>query len=73
MDPAFLPAKRLATLVRRDEVGCLELLDHFTARVERLDRRTNVVVVRDFDRATIHLARLLEQAWQRFVPPPGWK
>jgi amidase len=25
------------------------------------------------DRATIHLARLLEQAWQGFVPPPGWE
>ena len=51
MDPTFLPAKRLAALVRRGEIGCLELLDHFIARVERHDGRTNAVVVRDFDRA----------------------
>ncbi len=48
---SFQSAKRLASLVRRGEVGCLELLDHFIARVERLDGRTNAVVVRDFERA----------------------
>ena len=31
--------------------SCLELLDHYIARIERLDGRTNAVVVRDFDRA----------------------
>lgn len=51
MDPSFQSAKKLATLVRRGDIGCLELLDHFIARVERLDGRTNAVVVRDFDRA----------------------
>ena len=51
MDPTFLPAWRLAELVRTGAVGCLELLDHYIARVERLDDRTNAVVVRDFDRA----------------------
>jgi amidase len=48
---AWLPAKRLAALVRRRKIGCLELLDHMLARVERLDGRLNAVVVRDFTRA----------------------
>ena len=60
MDPTFLPAWRLAELVRGGAIGCLELLDHFIARVERLDGRTNAVVVRDFDRARDH-ARALDQ------------
>ncbi|HSU06082.1 MAG TPA: amidase family protein [Acetobacteraceae bacterium] len=51
MDPTFLPAHRLAALVRSGELGCVELLEHFLARIERLDGRTNAVVVRDFDRA----------------------
>jgi amidase len=51
MDLSFLSAKCLAALVRRGEIGCLELLDQFIARTERLDGRTNTVVVRDFDRA----------------------
>jgi amidase len=48
---AFAPASHLAALVRRREVGCLELLDYFFARVEQLDGKLNAVVVRDFDRA----------------------
>jgi amidase len=48
---AFAPARHLAALVRQHEVGCLELLDYFIARVERLDGKLNAVVVRDFDRA----------------------
>jgi amidase len=63
-DLAFLPAHELATLVRRREIGCLELLEHFIARVERLDNRINAVVVRDFDRAR-GVARGLDQG-----PPP---
>ena len=51
MDPSFLSAARLAQSVRKGEIGCLELLDHFIARVERLDGRTIAVVVRDFERA----------------------
>ncbi len=51
MDPTFLSAKRQAALIRRGAIGCRELLDHFIARVERLDERLNAVVVRDFDRA----------------------
>jgi amidase len=44
-------AVQLAKLVRDREVGCLELLDYFIERVERLDSSTNAVVVRDFERA----------------------
>jgi amidase len=51
MDPTFLPATQLATLVRGRKIGALELLDHYIARTERLDPRINAVVVRDFDRA----------------------
>ncbi len=51
MDPTFLSAKRQAGLIRRGAIGCRELLDHYIARVERLDSRINAVVVRDFARA----------------------
>ena len=48
---AFLSATELAAMVRQKRIGCLELLDHMIARVERLDLRINAVVVRDFQRA----------------------
>src|SRR5689334_16068364 len=59
-DPAFLPAWRLAELIRDGAIGCLELLDHYIARIERLDEKINAVVVRDFDRARDR-ARALDQ------------
>ena len=65
MDPTFLPAWRLAELIRGGAISCLELLDHYIARIERLDGRTNAVVVRDFDRAR-ERARALDRAAQ------GW-
>jgi len=58
MDPSFLPAWRLAEMTRAGEIGCLELLDHFIARVERLDGRINAVVVRDLERAGLRAKRL---------------
>jgi amidase len=51
MDIAYAPAKRLAGLLRRHEIGCLELLDLTIDRIERYDGALNAVVVRDFDRA----------------------
>lgn len=51
MDPTFLPAKRQAALIRTGVIGCRELLDHYIARVERLNERINAIVVRDFERA----------------------
>jgi amidase len=44
-DPAFLPAHELARQLRRREVGALELLDHYLARVARLNPALNAIVV----------------------------
>jgi amidase len=62
MDPTFLPATQLATLVRDRKMGALELLDHYIDRTERLDPRVNAVVVRDFDRARARARSLDSQA-----------
>ena len=56
---AFASANRLAALIRQRQIGCLELLDYFIARIERLDGTLNAVVVRDFDRARSQ-ARVLD-------------
>ena len=58
MDLAFAPAFALASKIRAREIGCLELLDHFIARVERLDGALNAVVVRNFDRARARARRM---------------
>ncbi len=68
MDPTFLPAWRLAELTRAGEIGCLELLDHYLARVERLDGRINAVVVRDFERARAR-ARALDRSGRANAGP----
>ena len=59
-DIAFCSARKQASLIRKREVGCLELLDLTIARVERLDPKINAVVVRDFDRARDR-AKLLDR------------
>src|SRR5580698_7351083 len=64
MNLSFLSATRLAEMTRRREIGCLELLDHYIARIERFDGPINAVVVRDFDRARAH-ARALDQMTDR--------
>jgi amidase len=64
---AFEPAAALARRLRTREVGCLELLDHFIDRVERLDPKINAVVVHDFERAR-ERARLLDNAVGRSGP-----
>jgi amidase len=51
MDDAFLSAARLAERIRKREIGCLELLDHYIGRIERYDPAINAIVVTDFDRA----------------------
>lgn len=52
MDPlAFLPAHELAQRLRRKEVGALELLEHYLARIERINPSLNAVVVLDAERA----------------------
>ena len=67
MELSFLSATSLAALTRTGRIGCLELLDHFIARVERLDPRINAVVVRDFDRAR-QRARELDSDPDRSAP-----
>jgi amidase len=62
MDPTFLPATRLADLVRTGKIGALELLEHFIARTEQHDPRINAVVVRDFERARTRARALDSQA-----------
>ncbi len=48
---AFAPAKKLASLIRRRKIGCLELLDLYLARVARYNRKVNAIVVLDTKRA----------------------
>ena len=50
-DVAFLPANRLAGLIRRGKIGCLELLDHYIKRVERFNPALNAIIATDFDHA----------------------
>lgn len=66
-DPSFLGATALAGLVRKGEIGCLELLDHFIARTERLNPRINAIIVQDFDRAR-ERARGLDNATDKTAP-----
>lgn len=67
MNPAFLSARRIADLARARAIGCLELLNHFITRIERLDPRINAIVVRDFDRARDR-ARSLDASAERSAP-----
>ena len=44
VDLAFRSAVALANAVRRRQIGCRELLEHYLARVERLNPTLNAVV-----------------------------
>ena len=66
-DPSFLSAAALAGFVRKGEIGCLELLDFFIGRNERLNPRINAIVVQDFDRAR-ERARELDNATEKSAP-----
>ncbi|MGQ0577569.1 MAG: amidase [Betaproteobacteria bacterium] len=48
---AFASAKKLASLIRRRKVGCVELLELYLKRVARLNPKINAVVVLDEKRA----------------------
>jgi amidase len=50
-DIAFRPAVDLARMIHGKEIGAVELTEQYIARIERLDREINAVVVRDFERA----------------------
>ena len=61
VEPAFASASFLAAAIRSRQLGCLEVLNYFIDRVERLDGPVNAVVVRDFERARAR-ARALDSA-----------
>ncbi len=50
-DIAFWSAKRLAGHLRRRKIGCLELLDHYLARVERHNPALNAIIATDIPAA----------------------
>ncbi len=50
-DIAFAPAERLASLVRQKKIGCVELLDHYLARLEKHNPAVNAVIVTDIPNA----------------------
>jgi len=51
VNKAFLPAYKLAALVRQGKIGCLELLKFYLDRVEKHNPALNAIVVFDVDRA----------------------
>jgi amidase len=51
MDLHYQSATQLAALIRRKKVGCLELLDHFLARIEKYNPKLNAIVWMDKDKA----------------------
>src|SRR5579883_2376024 len=50
-DIAFLSAKKLAALIRRRKIGCLELLEHYAKRIERYNPKLNAVIATDLPAA----------------------
>lgn len=51
IDIATASAVELAAAIRRREIGCLELLDAYAARIARHDKALNAVVTLDLERA----------------------
>lgn len=51
LEVPFQSAKKLAGLIRRRKIGCLELLDLYLKRGERLNPQVNAIVVHDIERA----------------------
>jgi amidase len=64
VNPAFLPAHRLAALIRQKKIGCLELLRLYLKRVEAHNPKLNAIVVLDVERAT-RQARAADRAVAR--------
>jgi amidase len=60
-DDCFATATQLAGAIARREIGCLEALETYLARVESHDRTLNAIVVHDFERAR-RRARALDAA-----------
>ncbi|MBI2993095.1 MAG: amidase [Gammaproteobacteria bacterium] len=57
-DLAFRSAEELVRMLRSREIGCLELLEHYLARIERYDPAINAIVVREFPQARERAASL---------------
>ncbi len=60
----FSSAKKLASLIRRRRIGCLELLDLYLERVARLNASINAIVILDDKRARLR-ARKADRAAAR--------
>ncbi|MEZ5740106.1 MAG: amidase [Burkholderiaceae bacterium] len=70
-DPAFLPAHRLATMIRQRKIGCLELLEHHLERLRRLNPGINAVIATRLPAARKAARAGDEQLRKRgFVPGP---
>ena len=63
-DIAYLPAHKLAGKLRSREIGCLELLEHHLARVERFNPALNAIIWTDLEAAR-ERARQADQALGR--------
>jgi amidase len=63
-DIAFAPATRLAALIRNRKIGCLELLEHYLARLEKYNPAVNAIVVTDIPGARKR-ARAADRAFAR--------
>src|SRR5579864_5769982 len=50
---AFRGACELAAEIASHRVGCLELLDYFLARVDRINPKLNAIIVQDRDGARL--------------------
>ncbi|MCZ6764961.1 MAG: amidase [Alphaproteobacteria bacterium] len=48
---AYFSARRLASMIRRGKIGCLELLDHYLDRVDRHNPALNAIIVTDIPAA----------------------
>lgn len=65
-DTAFKSAVALAQLIKRREIGCLELLDHYLERVGRYNPQLNAIIVLDAEGARAR-AREADQALARGI------
>jgi len=63
-DIAFAPATKLAAMIRRGKLGCLELLDHYLARVEKYNPQINAIVTMDVEGARKR-ARVADRALKK--------
>lgn len=50
-DISFAPAYELAAMIRRRDISCVELLEHFIARHAAHNAKINAIVATDFDRS----------------------